>query len=220
MNLPLLFWGANEAPEPAWDRIARAVATTIRRHHLRADGSTFHVVDFDPASGAPTAYTTHQGYAPWSCWARGQAWAMYGYAQIFKWSRDPADLDAARRLADYFISHLPTDLVPYWDFQAPNQPNEPRDSAAGAIAASGLLELSRVLDGAAGQGYRSIALDLLEQLIIQCLSRDHPDQEGILRHATVDLPHGSAIDESTVYGDHYFLEALLKVLHPDHWPLL
>ena len=220
MNLPILLWGAREAGQPSWDRIARAVAATIRRHHLRADGSTYHVVDFDPNTGQPTAYTTHQGYAPWSCWARGQAWAFYGFTLIYKWTDDPADLDSARRMADYFLAHLPADLIPPWDFQAPRRPNEPRDSAAGAIAASGLLELARVLGEIDGTRYREVGLALLEQLFRQCASRGQPEQEGILLHATVDLPHGSAIDESTMYGDHFFLEALLKVVAPRHWSLI
>lgn len=220
MNLPILFWGAREAHQPEWEEIARSVSATIRAHHLRADGSSFHVVDFDPQSGEALNYTTHQGFSADSCWTRGQAWAMYGFALIYQWSRDSADLEAARRMADYFITHLPDDLIPFWDFQAPNVPCEPRDSAAGAIAASGLLELSRVLGEPEGQVYRQTALHLLEQLTRVCLSRGQPGQSGILLHATVDLPRHSAIDESTIYGDHFFLEGLSKVLHPEQWALL
>ena len=220
MNLPILFWGAREANRPEWEEIARAVSATIRQHHVRPDGSTFHVVDFDPASGKPVAYTTHQGYSATSCWSRGHAWALYGFALVSRWSGNPDDLSTSRKLADYFIAHLPEDFVPYWDFQAPGIPDEPRDSAAAAIGASGLLELAQILDGPAGESYRQAALEILGHLIDRCLSRGYPDQEGILLHATVDLPRQSAIDESTIYGDHYFLEALCKALHPERWALL
>ena len=220
MNLPILFWGARVAGRPEWEQIGREAAATIRTHHLRPDGSTIHVVDFDPSTGQVVDRTTHQGYAPDSCWTRGQAWALYGFTQVYGWSQDPRDLAAARQLADYFLAHLPDDRVPYWDFQAPDIPRAPRDSAAGAIAASGLLELARTLGDVAGEWYRQAGLELLDGLIAQCLSRGAPDQDGILLHATVDLPHQSAIDASTIYGDHYFLEALCKALLPAQWPLL
>lgn len=220
MNLPILFWGAQVGGRPEWEQIGRAVAATIRTQHLRPDGSTIHVIDFDPATGRVVGAMTHQGYAPDSCWTRGQAWALYGFTQVYNWSRDQHDLDAARQLADYFLAHLPDDHVPYWDFQAPDIPQAPRDSAAGAIAASGLLELARVLGETSGERYRQAGVAILDGLIDQCLSRGAPDQEGILLHATVDLPHQSAIDESTIYGDHYFLEALCKVLVPEQWPRL
>jgi unsaturated chondroitin disaccharide hydrolase len=131
---------------------------------------------------------------------------------VYGWTHDRSGLDAARGIADCFIAHLPADRLSYWDLQAPDIPNAPSDSAAGAIAASGLLELARTIGDAASASYWRAGLALLDQLIAACLSRGVPDQDGILLHATVDLPHHSAVDESTIYGDHYFLEALCKAL--------
>jgi unsaturated chondroitin disaccharide hydrolase len=196
MNLGLLYWAGRR-------EIATAVADTILREHVRSDGSTYHVVDFDPLTGQVVRHGTHQGWSDGSCWSRGQAWALYGFGRIHGWTHEARFGDAARRLADYFLRRLPRDRLPPWDFDAP--PGGPVDTAAAAIAASGLLDLGSA-------DYRDAALDILTALC-GCLS-DH-QSEGILLHGAVDVPRGSAVDESLIYGDHYFVEALCKVLRPD-----
>jgi unsaturated chondroitin disaccharide hydrolase len=220
MNLPILYWGAKNGGDVKWADIANNVSATIRKHHVRYDGSTFHVVDFDPQRGMALSYTTHQGYAADSCWSRGQAWAIYGFAQLYGLTRDPANLEVAKRLADYFIRYLPDDGIPYWDFDAPNVPYEPKDSAAAAIAASGLLELDRMLGGAST--YANVAREILYALASSYLNIEMKaqEQQGILLKGAVDVPRGSAIDESIIYGDHYFMEALFKLLYPEKWPIL
>jgi unsaturated chondroitin disaccharide hydrolase len=171
MNLGLLYW-AGEACA------ATAVAETTLREHVRADGSTYHVVDFDPATGSVERRGTHQGWSDESCWSRGQAWALYGFSRVYRWTGEPRFLAAARRLADYFLRRLPADRLPPWDFDAPA--GGPRDTAAAAIAASGLLELDRL-----GGGYRAAALGVLAALC-GCLATS--GSQGILRHGAADVP--------------------------------
>jgi len=220
MNLPILIWGAETAHRPEWRTVALSVAGTIIEHNLRADGSTFHVVEFEPRTGEPRKYGTHQGYSDDSCWSRGQAWALYGFTQMHGLTGSEQYLKAARSLADYYIAHLPADFIPYWDFAAPGIPDEPRDSAAAAIAASGLLDLAVWADEAdrSGEVYRNAAMKTLESLVARCLSRGRMQEEGILLHGVVDYPRRSAVDVSIIYGDHYFLEALLKVTKPEARP--
>jgi unsaturated chondroitin disaccharide hydrolase len=220
MNLPILYWGTRNGGDAKWADIADNVAATIRKHHVRHDGSTFHVVDFNPMRGTAVSYTTHQGYAANSCWSRGQAWAIYGFSQLYGLTKNPDDLETAKCMADYFMNHLPDDVIPYWDFEAPNIPYEPKDSAAAAIAASGLLELNRVLGG--DSTYLSVAKEILLVLAADYMNMDKDalNQQGILLKGAVDVPRGSAIDESIIYGDHYFMEALFKLLYPEKWPVL
>jgi unsaturated chondroitin disaccharide hydrolase len=180
-------------------------------HHVRPDGTTAHVYDFDPDTGVEIGQNTHQGYSPTSCWARGQAWAMYGFATVFRRTGDVRFLETARELCDWFLAHLPADHVPYWDFDAPDTPNDVRDSSAAAIAACGLLDLA---ESAQVAGYRQAALEMLSSLASDYTSRGYPDEEGILLHATGAKPLGKEIDVSLTYGDYYFLEALLRVLKP------
>ena len=221
MNLSLLHWAHR-------GEIAAAVADTALREHVRPDGSTYHVVDFDPATGTVERRGTHQGWSDTSCWSRGQAWALYGFCRVYHWTREARFLDAARRLADYFVRRLPSDRLPPWDFDAPA--GGPRDTAAAAIAASGLLELDRMDRGGHGRrashaggpdanvgGYRAAALELLTALS-GCLAES--GSQGILLRGAADVPRASAVGESLIYGDHYFVEALLKARRPELWEVL
>ena len=221
MNLPLLLWAAEVTGEAHLRDIALRTAQTTADHHVRADGSTYHVVDFDPDTGGATRYGTHQGYSDNSCWSRGQAWALYGFCRLSMLTGEARWLETSRRLADFFLAHLPADGLPYWDLLLPSTENEPRDSAAAAIAASGLLDLAaQVPDAHAGAHYRTHAERILEVLTATCLTRGRSAEQGVLLHGTVDRPRDSAVDVSIVYGDHYFVEALTKVLRPERRHLL
>ncbi|HEY65422.1 MAG TPA: glucuronyl hydrolase [Caldilineae bacterium] len=212
MNLDLLFWATTQTGENRFSDIAVRHARTCQTHHVRPDGSTAHVYDFNPDTGEPIGQNTHQGYSPTSCWSRGQAWAIYGFTTCYRRTGDEAFLATARKLADWFIAHLPEDHVPYWDFNAPDIPNEVRDSSAAAIAACGLLDLAI----AAGEPrYREAGLEILTSLATHYTSRDHPEEEGILLHATGAKPLGREIDVSLTYGDYYFVEGLLRILEPE-----
>lgn len=221
MNLPLMVWAARVADEPHLASIADQVAATTARYHVRNDGSTYHVVDFDPATGLPLRFTTHQGYASESCWSRGQAWTVYGFCKLHLLTGDPRWRDASQQAADFFLMHLPSDDLPYWDLLLPDSKGEPRDSSAAAIAASGLLDLSTCAsDISSITRYRVGAERLLDALILSCLGHPSGEQQGILLHGTHDKPRNSAVDESIIFGDHYFIEALTKLLRPDRRPLL
>ncbi len=213
MNLELLFWAAkNGGPADLYD-IAVSHATTTMKNHVRPDGGTFHVVDYDPETGGVRGKYTAQGYADDSCWSRGHAWGIYGFTLTFRETGMPQFLDTAEKLADFFISHLPDDdPVPFWDFNAPGIPDEQRDSSAGAIAASALLELATLTtDGEKRERYRSTALDILESLASPKYLARGGQSQGILLHGVASIPHGNAVDRSLIYGDYYFLEGLLRV---------
>jgi len=162
-------------------------------------------------SGGILSRGTVQGYSDASTWARGQAWGLYGFTMAYRETGDTRCLDTAERLADYFIDHLPADAVPYWDFDAPNIPNEPKDSSAGAIAAAGLLELCRLApDGAARARYRSTACTLLASLCSPAYLAAGSNSRGILLHGVGNRPNDTEVDVSLIYGDYYFIQALLR----------
>ena len=144
MNLEILFWGAQHGGNQTWTSMAINHALKTRENHVRADASTYQLVNYSPTTGAVKDRGTHQGYDDESTWARGQAWAVYGFTMCYRETGDARFLDTARRTADYFVAHLPADSVPYWDFELPSTQGEPRDTSAGAVAASGLLELAQV----------------------------------------------------------------------------
>jgi unsaturated chondroitin disaccharide hydrolase len=211
MNLELLFWAARHGGDSDLSAIAETHALNTLKNHVRADGSTWHVVDYDPATGNIRGKHTHQGYADSTAWSRGQAWGVYGFTMVYRETKNPLFLKAAQILADYYISHLPEDFIPFWDFQAPGIPNEPRDSSAAAIASSGLLELSVLAgDEKDRNRYRQAALNMLSSLCTPKYMTEGSPGAAILRHATGSKPHGSDVDASLIYGDYYFLEALLR----------
>jgi hypothetical protein len=218
MNLELLFWAAKHGGDPAWYGMALSHALRTARTHVRRDGSTFHVVDFDSESGGVKRKRTRQGYARSSTWSRGQAWAVYGFTMAYRETGKPRLLRVARRTADWYIAHVPPDRVPYWDFDAPGIPNAPRDSSAAAIAASGLLELAALdPDAARAAGYHDAAESTLSWLSSdRYLARGHPEQ-SILLHGTQDRPRGE-YDTGLVFGDYYFIEALLRHQSPPRQP--
>jgi hypothetical protein len=218
MNLELLFWAAKHGGDPAWYGMALSHALRTARTHVRRDGSTFHVVDFDSETGGVKRKRTRQGYARSSTWSRGQAWAVYGFTIAYQETGDPRLLRVARRTADWYIAHVPPDWVPYWDFDAPGIPNAPRDSSAAAIAASGLLELAALdPDAARAAGYHDAAESTLSWLSSdRYLARGHPEQ-SILLHGTQDRPRGE-YDTGLVFGDYYFIEALLRHQSPPRQP--
>jgi hypothetical protein len=185
-------------------------ALNTREQHVRADGSTYHLVNYDPATGAVQSKGTVQGYSAESTWSRGQAWAVYGFTMAYRETGDPRFLETARATADYFIGHLPADHVPPWDFQAPPVPTPPRDSSAAAIAAAGLLELSRLEpDAGRRQHYFATAQSILLSLSSPAYLAEGTPSQSVLLHGTRNKPSGS-YDTGLIWGDYYFLEALLR----------
>jgi unsaturated chondroitin disaccharide hydrolase len=218
MNVPIIFYAARETADVDLTRIAEAHCRTTRDRLLRPDGSTAHEGVFDPKTGQFLRQSTHQGLDPDSNWARGLAWSLYGYSQAYAESGNEEFLAAAERNADFWLTHLPNDRVPYWDFSAdlaaPLPWGPQKDTSAAAIAASGLLDLerqTRSLDRAVA--YRQTALAMLDALVdSKYLADDTPGWEGILKHGVYHTAKGLGVDESVMWGDFFFVEALTKVV--------
>lgn len=212
MNLPLLYWASRETGNPAY---ADAAARHIRHANetlIRRDWSTFHTYYFDPETGVPLRGATHQGHSDSSCWARGQAWAIYGNALSFRYLRDPALLETARGVARYFLNRLPEDLVPRWDFIFEDD-SENRDSSAASIAAAGLAELASHLreDDPDRATFRNAAYLMTLSLAESYSSETVPVSNGILLHGVYGKPLGNGVDECNLWGDYFFVEALTRL---------
>jgi unsaturated chondroitin disaccharide hydrolase len=214
MNLDLLFWASQVTGERMFADIATAHACTVLRRHVRADWSTAHVTQFNPETGEFIKQDTAQGLSAASCWSRGQAWAVYGFAECYRETGDAAFLDAARNLAEYCLRRLPTDRVPYWDYDSPLIPKDVRDSSAAAILASGLLLLAQLEhDAQRGAHWRTEAIAMLESLWNNYSSRGM-NELCVLLHGTRSKPEGS-MDHGLIYGDYYFVEALTRLTKPE-----
>lgn len=211
MNLELLFWASKESGDSTYHHIAVNHAITTMKNHFREDYSTWHVVDYDTITGEVRNKTTHQGYADESTWSRGEAWALYGYTMTYRETGNGDFLTQARNIAHYIFTHpnLPEDLIPYWDFQAPEIPDEPRDVSAATITASALYELSQYGGDDAAQ-YKAWADTILESLTAHYRATLKADAGFLLLHSTGAKSLNSEIDVPLVYADYYFLEALLR----------
>jgi unsaturated chondroitin disaccharide hydrolase len=209
MNLGLLYWATQETGDSQFGAIATAHAQTALARQVRADWSTSHVMDFNPDTGEFIKEDTHQGLSPTSCWSRGQAWAVYGFAKCYRKTGDAIFLDASRNLAEYCLRRAPPDHVPFWDYDSPLIPNDVRDSSAAAILASGMLVLAKQ-DRVNAERWRGEAMTILRSLWESYSSRG-TTEPSILIHATRSKPH-SATDSGLIYGDYYFVEALTRMM--------
>jgi unsaturated chondroitin disaccharide hydrolase len=218
MNVPIIFYAALETQDRALADVAIAHCTTTRDTIVRADGSTAHEGIFDLETGEFLREDTHQGLAPDSAWARGLAWSLYGYSKCYALTASPKWLEVAERNARYWIDHLPADGVPYWDFHADLSQPPPfgaqKESSAGAIAASGLLDLSRQTnDQQKREEYQRVALHMLDALVHpEYLASETPGWEGILKHGVYHTKKNLGVDESVMWGEYFFVEALTKVV--------
>ena len=210
MNLELLFEATKLTGDSSFYNIAVSHANTTMKNHFRPDYSSFHVVDYDTATGKAIKKTTHQGYSNESAWTRGQAWGLYGYVMCYRETGNKTYLQQAEHIASFILNnpHLPGDLVPYWDFDAPNIPREPRDVSAAAITASALYELSTYEKN--NKTYK-----LTSDKIIRSLTNNYRSPLGenkgfILLHSTGSKPSNSEVDVPISYADYYYLEALLR----------
>jgi len=211
INLELLFWAAKNGGDQRLYDIAVSHATVCMTSLIRPDYTTYHVAVFDTITGDFIKGVTHQGYADDSQWARGQGWGIYGYAMSYRETGNKKFLETSCKLADVFINLLPEDGIPYWDFNDPKIPNSPKDASAAGVAASGMLELSTLVeDEALQQKYYDAAVALLKELSTdKYLSKD--TNQAALLHSTGHYPNGSEIDASIIYADYYYLEALLRL---------
>lgn len=210
MNLELLFAATQLTGDSSFYKIAVAHANTTMKNHYRADNSSYHVVEYDTITGQVVKKNTHQGYAHESAWARGQMWGLYGYTMCYRFTGDKKYLEQAEKIAVYVLNHpnMPKDLVPYWDFNAPNIPNEQRDASAAAVLASGLYELSTYSKN--GKLYKQKADKVIESLTNNYRSPIGQNKGFILIHSVGSRPSNSEVDVPLSYADYYYLEALLR----------
>ena len=210
MNLELLFAATQLTGDSSFYKIAVTHANTTMKNHYRADNSSYHVVEYDTITGNVVKKNTHQGFAHESAWSRGQVWGLYGYTMCYRFTNDKKYLEQAEKIAAFVLDHpnMPKDLVPYWDFNAPNIPNEERDVSAAAILASGLYELSTYSKNE--KLYKEKANKILESLTNNYRSPVGENKGFILLHSTGSRPSNSEVDVPLSYADYYYLEALLR----------
>ena len=209
INLEMLFWAAKNGGGKRLYDIAVSHANKTMKCQFRPDYSSYHVAVYDTVTGNLIKGVTHQGYADNSMWARGQAWAIYGFTVCYRETKNPEYLSFVQKVTDIYLKGLPEDYVPYWDFSAPDIPNAPRDASAACVVASALLELSTYLDKDKSEEYKDAAVKRLKSLsspAYQC----GDSKPAFLLHSTGHWPNGSEIDASIIYADYYYIEALLR----------
>ena len=220
MNIPLLFWASEETGDSKYRDVAYSHFETTIDTCFREDGSTYHTYFFDTETGEPLRGETHQGVSDDSTWSRGQAWAMYGPLLTYKYEQDEAALDAFKACTDYYLMHLPEDYVPYWDLSFTDGAREPRDSSSAAIAVCAMLEGIKYMDESdpARTKYFNAAKRIMNSLIDNYTTEYHYRANGLLVHGTYNKPSGTGIDEMTIWGDYFYMEALHRFLDPE-WEL-
>jgi len=209
MNLELLFKASDYSGNPLFRKIAISHADKTMENHFRKDFSCYHVVDYDTITGKVRGKCTAQGFSDESAWARGQAWALYGFTVCYRETKDPKYLDMVDKIYNFIFTNknMPADLIPYWDFNAPNIPNEPRDASAAAITASALYELSTL----GRPEYKKTADKIIESLSSPAyLAIVGTNGNFVLMHSVGSIPHDSEVDVPLNYADYYFLEALSR----------
>ena len=213
MNLEMLMWASKNSNDPKFATIAQSHADVTMKHHFRPDYSSYHVVSYDTISGQPEKKNTCQGYAHESSWARGQGWALYGYTMMYRETGQEKYLEHAVNIAKFIMNHprLPEDKIPYWDFDAPNIPNELRDASAGSLIASALIELSQYTKGELSRQCLSVAETQLKTLSSpEYLAEPGTNCNFILKHSVGNNPGKGEVDVPLTYADYYYVEALVR----------
>ena len=213
MNLEFLMWAFNIAGDSTYYNICVSHSDTTIKNHYRPDFSSYHVVSYDTITGKIEVKQTHQGASDESAWSRGQSWGLYGFVVMYRETGLQKYLAQAIHIADFMIKHpnMPDNMIPYWDYNAPGIPEAKRDASAGAIMASALIELSKLVDPGSGEKYLQVAEKQLRTLS----SSSYMAQLGengnfILKHSVGSLPGNSEVDVPLSYADYYFIEALMR----------
>ena len=214
MNLDLMFWASKNGGNKLLYDLAVTHAKTTMKNHFRPDGSCYHVAVYDTINGDLIKGVTHQGYADNSMWARGQAWAIYGYTMVYRYTKNKMFLDFAQKVTDIYIRRLKEtsdDMIPLWDMDDPRGvKSAPKDVSAACIVADALLELQQYVDKEKCEEYRQFALQSLAQLSTDKYQSGKKNV-AFLMHSTGHHPAKSEIDASIIYADYYYMEALVKV---------
>ena len=211
INLELLFWASKNGGDKKLYDIAVSHADKTMQYQFRPDYTSYHVAVYDTTDGHFIKSVTHQGYSDNSMWARGQAWAIYGFTMVYRETKDPKYLGFVKKVADVYLNRLPDDYVPYWDFDAPDIPDAPRDASAAAITASALLELSTLVDNVNDSTRYGNAA---RKMLVSLGSDEYQSgkaKPSFLIHSTGYKPNGSEIDYSIIYADYYYIEALVRL---------
>lgn len=213
MNLELLFRATEITGDPSYYNVAVKHADTTLENHVRADNSLYHALNYDSRTGTIKGYQAGQGASERSAWARGQAWGLYGFTMVYRFTKDERYLRQAIETAEFILNHprMPKDLIPYWDFDAPGIPDALRDASAAAIACSGLLELCRYVEGDVGKRYLKAAEKILLVLSSPAYTAAEKTNGGfILEHSVGNMPAKKEIDVPLTYTDYYYVEALCR----------
>lgn len=211
LNLELLYWASKETGDSIYREIATEHAINTMKNHFRKDFSTYHVIDYNPHTGEVRKKNTYQGYKDNSTWSRGQAWALYGFTMCYRETGLKEFLELAQNIAKFIFSHnsLPDDLIPYWDFDAPDIPDAPRDASAASVIASALYELSCYSENS--QYYKQKADKIIQSLSSNKYFAKQGTNNGfLLKHSTGFFSQGHEIDMPLSYADYYFLEAIVR----------
>lgn len=209
-NTALLFWAAQQTDSTEIRDAAIAHSHTMAKHIIRDDFSTYHTFNFDPLTQEPIKGETFQGFADDSCWARGQSWAIHGFAQTYIYTQDPKFLELAKNLAKYTMSHLKDDPVPVWDYLLPENKVQYKDSSAGAITAAGFMLIASLCEGDEAHMYEQWAMHLVKGLMDQCDVTANPDAQGLLNQGASFVAKGMS-NNMLPYGDYYYMEALMRI---------
>lgn len=208
INLEMLMWAAKNGGDPYLAEVAIAHADTTAKHHFRPDGSTYHLVHYNPENGDVVKKVTNQGYADDSDWARGQAWAIYGFTMMYRETGDEKYLQVARKTAEHVMSILSEDMIPVWDFDAPEGVGREKDASSACILASAYLE---IFEHTRDLRYFDWAIAMLNELSTDRYLAKENNYQGIILHSVGNYPRNTEIDEHVNYADYYYLEAIARL---------
>lgn len=217
LNLPLLYWASDETGDDKYREIAEKHIHTAVANVIREDYSTWHTFFFNMETGEPDHGATCQGYRDGSAWARGQAWGVYGLALAYKCTGRKDYIELFRHVTEYFLTHLPKDLVPYWDLEFTDGDDQPRDSSSASIAVCGMLEMSKYLEAEEAEHYRQIAARIMKSLYDNYAVKDMETSNGLVLHSTYSnrSPYNTCnhcgVDECNAWGDYFYMEALTRM---------
>lgn len=216
MNVPFLYWCGEQTGNMAYTEAARSQNQITEKYLIREDGSSFHHYQFEEETLKPLYGLTLQGYSDDSCWSRGLAWAIYGYPIAYAYTKEEYMLNVQKAVTYYMLNHLPKDWIPKWDLIFTEE-DVPKDSSAGAITVCGMLEMCKYLPEESEQKkiYQNASARMLEAVIDNCSGDIGRDYDGLIYHVTHAVPQGFGIDECAIYGDYFYLEALMRYKKPD-----
>lgn len=210
MNLELLYWASNETGDSKYEDAAYEHAKTTAMVITRPDASTHHTYYINPKTGNPSHGKTSQGLSDDSAWARGQAWGIYGFVKSHIYTDDPLFKEEGKKITNYFLNHLPDDYVCYWDLSFTDG-NEPRDTSAAAIAASALITCAKQYDDKDSDTYTYASHAILRSLMNEYTTKETDGSNAVLLGGVYSKPGNLGVGESLIWGDYYYMEALMKL---------